>query len=73
MGDFRGLLVGEGIIIYLFPVGASKAIILGALSDEEVEIFKLLWRGAGLYEWVDNLADKLVEFLAGNGADFEMV
>ena len=34
---------------------------------------QLLSSGAALGETVDDLDEELVEFLAGNGADFEMV
>ena len=48
-------------------------IVLGALGDKEMKVCKLLGGGATFYETVDDLDEELVKFLAGDGADFEMV
>ena len=72
-GNFCDLLVGQRVIVYLFPffLFGVVAIILGALSYEKMKMFELL--GFGVFKFVDDLNKELVEFLAGNWADFEMV
>ena len=69
-GDFRDLFRGQGVVVDLVPFrgGEVVAIVLGALSDEEVEMGEF-FRG-GLRETIDDLDEELVEFLAGDGADF---
>ena len=72
-GDFGHLCLGEGVIINLFPsvFGGAVAVVLGTLSDKEVQVRKLLW--GGIFELVDDLNKELVEFLTRDGADFKMV
>lgn len=48
-------------------------IILGALSDKEVKVHQLNCGSAMFDEAIDDLDEELIEFLAGNGADFEMI
>ena len=57
LGDFFDLLVSKREVINLFPVilGGVEAVILGALSDEEVKMFELFWSGADVFEAVDDL------------------
>ena len=48
------------------------AIILGALSDEKMEVLQLVSGNANRFQRSDDLDQKLFEFLTRNGADFEM-
>ena len=43
MADFFYLFVGEGIIINLAPLTVFATVILGALCDEEMKVFKLFF------------------------------
>lgn len=74
-GDFGDFLGFERIIINLIPVGSLKIklVILGALSDEKMEMRKLGRSGAGAFERIDDLNQELVEFLTRNWADFKMI
>ena len=56
--------------VFLFDV---ITVILGALGDEEMKVFEVFRLGATFNETVDDLDEELVEFLSGDGADFEMV
>lgn len=56
-----------------FLAGGVVTVILGALGDKEVQIHELSDSDAVFKEGVDDLDEELVEFLARDGADFEMV
>ena len=71
--NFCDLLVGKGIAVDLFPIFflGVVAIVLGSLSYEEMKMLELF--RSGIFEFVDDLNEKLVKFLARNWADFKMV
>ena len=54
-GDFCDLLVGEWVIIDLFPIFLldTVAVVLGALSDKEMKMRKLFW--CSFFEAINNL------------------
>ena len=62
-GGSVGVFGGYGIIV----------VILGALSNEEMEMLELVRGGAGVFQGLDDLDEELFEFLAGNGADFKII
>jgi len=57
----------------VFFAGGAVAVVLGALSDEEVEVSELLDRDAVVDKAIYNLDEELIELLSGDGTDFEMV
>lgn len=48
-------------------------VVLGALGDKKVEMAELAGGGAGLFQGRDDLDEELLELLAGNWADFEII
>lgn len=56
-GGGVGVFGGCGVIL----------VILGALSDEEVEMLELLRSGAGVFQGLDDLDEELFEFLPEMG------
>ena len=56
-GDFGDLFVSKRVVVDLIPIFFANivAIILGALSDEEMEVAELFWRDAGVFETIDDL------------------
>ena len=75
LGDTFNVCGLQGVIIDLVPVVLVdvKAVILSALGDEEVKVGELRLGDAGGFQGVDDLNQELLEFLARDRADFEMV
>lgn len=71
-GDFCDLGVRERVAVDLLPVTGDELIVLGALGDEEMELFEMFRGGADGEHGVDDLMDELLKFLAGNGAESEI-
>lgn len=73
VGDFFDLLVGKRVAVDLLPgfLLGVETIILSALSNKKMQMTELFW--SSIFKLVDDLENKLVIFLAGNWANFEMV
>lgn len=82
--NFYNIFRLERVIIDLLPIGRVVGvgaclivIILSALSNEKTQILETLKKFGRIIgdfgDWVDNLDEKLLEFLAGNRADVKMV
>ena len=69
-GDFFDLAIGKREVVNLLPFVVPEAVILSALSDEEMEVLKLLIRGADVLEAVNNLDKELLVFLATDWRNF---
>ena len=61
------------IVFYLLPVAVFVTVVLGALSDKEMQVCELLWGGAFFDESVDDLNEELFKFLTRDWANFIMV